>query len=378
MEQGSNLFYYIFLIVISIIALAGYKKPKTGFLMMLILLFFSMFRGENVGNDTKNYMNENRIQYRGANLEVEYTANYFLENIGSSTEVLDIWLNRIVYTLNLHPRFIIWIYALITIIILYNALRKFRANTSLGLLIYVLSGLYYFSLSAARQMAAVSIVLYALTVIIAKGSSSNQLTNKNNVLKSDIVKFISMMLLAAMIHTSAIFFIAIYPLRYLRFNKKFITIILSVVCIACVLLPIDPMSYIFSVVNLEYISRYIGLFDEGGRSLMGRLFDIPRFIFFILIFYNGVKKEQTESIDNFYALALILMAIFIQTNGLLARITYYLTIFMSVYISIVMINNHSLRKGNVFYLFLLYIVLSIYGTGGYGASSLTSGYYLMF
>ena len=129
---------------------------------------------------------------------------------------------------------------------------------------------------------------------------------------------------------------------------------------------------------MEYISRYLGLFEEGGRSLMGRLYDIPRFMFFILIFNKGVKTDKTESIDNYYAVALILMAIFIQTNGLLARITYYLTVFMSVYISKVMINNRCLRKGILFYLFLIYIVLSIYGTGGYGVSSLTSGYYLMF
>lgn len=378
MEQGSNLFYYIFLIVISIIALAGYKKPKTGFFIMIILLFFSMFRGEYVGNDTKNYMSEDRIQYRGGNLDVEYTTDFFMDNFGSSTELIDIGLNRLVYGFNLPPRFIIWAYALITIIVLYNALRKYRVNTSIGLLIYVLSGLYYFSLSAARQMAAVSIVLYALTFVLVKDSYLKPSTNKKSILKSDFVSFCSMMLIAAMIHTSAFFFVVIYPLRYLRLNKNLVTIILSFVCTACVLLAIDPMSYIFSVVNMEYISRYLGLYDDGGRSLMGRLFDIPRFIFFILIFYKGVKYNITESKDNYYALALFLMAIFIQTNGLLARITYYLTAFMCVYISKVLVNDFRLRKGVLYTLFMLYILLSIYGTGGGAVSSLTSGYYLMF
>lgn len=378
MEQGSNLFYYIFPIVISIIALAGYKKPKTGFFIMIILLFFSMFRGDNVGNDTKNYLSEERIQYRGGNLEVEYTAEFFLENLGSGTELIDIALNRLVYGFNLPPRFIIWIYALITIVVLYNALRKFRVNTSIGLLLYVLSGLYFFSLTAARQMAAVSIVLYALTFVNDNITVSKHLTKGRTILKSDFLKFLAIMLIAALIHTSAIFFILVYPLKFLHLDKKLMTIILSFVCAACVLLTIDPMSYIFSVVNMEYVSRYLGLFDEGGRSLMGRLFDIPRFVFFIFIFYKGVKNEKTEPFDNCYALALVLMAIFIQTNDLLARVTYCLTVFMCVYISMVLVKNRHLEKGILYTLFLLYIVLSVYGTGGRAVSSLTSGYYLMF
>ena len=377
MEQGSNLFYYIFPIVITIIALAGYKKPKTGFLIMIILLFFSMFRGENVGNDTKNYMGEDRIQYRGGSLEVEFTTDFFLENLGTSTELIDIVLNRCVYNLKLPPRLIIWVYALISIIVLYNALRRLRVNTSIGLLIFVLSGLYYFSLSAARQMAAVSIVLYAFTFVVLSNNHSSLQKENRQIYKNDFARFLFLMLIAAMIHTSAIFYIVLYPIKFIRINKNIITILLCVVCLLCVLLTIDPMSYVYSFINIEYIIRYMGNYDEIGRSFMGRIVDFLTYSFLIYTFYKGTKKI-TGTADNIFALSILLMAVFGQTSGLIARITYFITIFMTVYISRSLLPCNTLKKDTLYYLFLMYVLLSIYKVGGYGSSALTSGYYLMF
>lgn len=371
MGQGSYLFYYIFPIVICIIAFVGYKKPKTGFLIMLILLFFSMFRGDNVGNDTKNYMDTNRIQYRGGNLEVEFNKDYLLENFGNKTELIDIALNRIVYGFNLPPRVIIWCYALINILVLYRSLRKLKVNTSIGLLIYVLLGYYYFSLSAARQMAAVSIVLYAFTFMIQNdGEESYKILS----LKSNFVKFVLFVGIASMIHASAIFFIVVYPLRYLHINKSLIVMLLCTCCAICIIFSIDPMSYIYSFFNFDYITRYMGLYDETGRSLMGKLNDIIKSSIFIYFFIIGTK-EKTCVFDNIYALAIILMLLFVQNSGLLSRITYYITIFISVYLSKVLIENKDVDKKTIIS-FVIYVVLSIYSIGGYG-TALTSGYYLM-
>jgi hypothetical protein len=153
---------------------------------------------------------------------------------------------------------------------------------------------------------------------------------------------------------------------------------ISTICVICVFLPIDPMAYVYKFVNMEYISRYMGLFDNGGRSFMGIIFDIPRYVFFIYAISYGIKTQKTQANDNIFALAICLIAIFIQTNGLLARIIYYVTIFMAVYIPYVLIENGKIYNRNLYGLFLVYVILSIYGCGQWGCSSLTSGYYLMF
>lgn len=381
MGQGSNAFYYVFPAVLSLITLMGYKKKSTGYIILLILLFFSMFRGDHVGNDTLNYMSDSSIQYRGGSLEFEVSSDYISSNFGSNTEFLDILLHRLVYRLNLSPRVIIYFYSLITLILLYFALKRFKVNTSIGLLVYVLIGLYYFSLTAARQMTAVSIVLWGMQYMIKNGKNHNlKLHVKQPPLQKyqNLINFSGSILIASMIHASAIFYIVIYPLKYIRINRKIISFCLISLSLICVLLSFNIMNIIFRLFDMEYVARYMGLFDEGGRGFMGRLFDLIRFAIYIYLFIYCTKRKNTNTYDMLYATAIILLALFVQSNGLLARITYYLTVFICIYIPYSLLKNGKMYYNDKFTLLIFYLIICIYGAGSWAISSLTSGYYLMF
>ena len=159
---GSFEWYYLFPIILTVVALFKFRSKRTGVLIFFILFFFNVFRGDGVGNDTMNYISWDRIQYLGGSYETEFTG---IADLGSNYELITIWMNRIVYMLNLHPRWIITMYSLITYIFLWIAFKKFRVNIAFASIFYVLLNLYFFSLSAARQMAAVSVILYAYSFL---------------------------------------------------------------------------------------------------------------------------------------------------------------------------------------------------------------------
>lgn len=364
MRQGSDLFYYIFPIVISIIALTGYKKPKNGFFIMLILLFFSMFRGDYVGNDTMNYMDAKRIQYRGGNLQVDFSRDFIGENFGSSTEFIDIFLNRLIYNLELPPRLIIWVYSLITICFLYASLKKFKVNTSIALLFYVLTGMYFKSYNFARQMAALSIFLYGLSCI-----NSEDIKSK--------LKFVCGTFISGLIHASAFFFLPTCFIGMVKIRKNVCVILVSLVCLFCILFTFNIMDILYRI-DLEYIARYIGVYEDNGRSIKGRIFDIPIYSFYVYVLYCGIKGVKTNLWDNLFAIAVILSALFNQVDGMMARIIFYITIIMSVYFSKVLINEKYIKEKNMRILFFFYLVFTFYGLGKWAVSSLTSGYYMTF
>lgn len=338
-----------------------------------------MFRGDHVGFDTLNYMSPSRIQYRGGNLDFELTTDYIVSNFGNATEFIDIILNRIVFNFNLTPRIIIYTYSIISIGALFIALIKFKVNVSIGLLMYVLLGFYYNSFNTARQLAAVSVFLFALYYIVQEKKSTNEISN--------FFKFILYVLIASMIHASAIFYVILYPTRFIKLKRNFVNWTIIIVTFICVLMSFNIMNLVYGLFNFEYVTRYLGLYDDGSRSLMGRIYDVLCFVFYIYIFIYRTNIKDTNHSDIIYGLALILNAIFSQTSGIISRIIFYITIFICIYVPYSLLKNSKSLKnyrrinvityGNKFYLFLTFIVLSSYNIGTMG-HSLSSGYYLIF
>lgn len=364
MAQGSALWYFAFPVVITLLALTGYRQKWMGKFILILFLFFSMFRGDHVGNDTMNYMNESSIQYKATGIDTEDTFDNLVDNFGSRTELLTIFLNQVVYNLDLPPRTIIYTYSLITMIFLFLALRRFRVNTSLGLMFYLLSGLYYFSLTAARQMAAVSIVLFAYTFLLEK--------DKKRYL------FFLYILIAAGFHASSIINVLVFFLHYLKINRNVLLALMVGVCTVCVLFAFNVMDVVYRFFNIEYVSRYMGMYDEASRSLKGRIFDVLTYLFVIYSFYVASKEKKSNLHDSIYSVAVMLKAMFTQNSTLVARVTYGVTVFMPVYMAKTVVERKLLKNRTAIVLLLLYIVLSIYGIGTYANSSLTSGYYLIF
>jgi hypothetical protein len=363
MNHGSEIWYVIFPIILSGIAFLSYKKKKGGLFFLFILLFFSMFRGDNVGNDTKNYLNDNTIYLRSLNLEKSISVTDLSEgNLSEELELGTSFLNSLVYNFGLPSRTIIFVYSILTLLFLYYTLKKLKVNIVLGLLLYVLLSHYYFSFTAARQMAAVSIFLYGLTFLF------------DNSKKKFL--FFLYAILASSIHSSCLFFIWVYFLRYVKISRSLMTIIMIVVCLFMVVSSINVMDYVYRLFRIEYIQRYMGFFDESERSLLGRVIDLINFGILIVIFCLRNNKES-DLYDTIFFVAVLLMAIFGHSSVLVARITYYITVFVCVYVAKIIIERDLFQRSDFSFLFFFYWFFCIYGMRTW-ADALTSGYYLMF
>ena len=363
MGQGSYLWYILFPIVLSILAAFLYKSKNGGKVFVIILLFFSMFRGDNVGNDTKNYLDPHYIYLRSLNVDTDISGESILSLWGERIEFGSALLNGIVYSLDLHPRIIVFAYSIITLLFLYYALKKFKVNSVIALLMYVLIGQYFFSLSAARQMAAVSVFLFGLTFLFEQG--------KRKYL------FSLYAVLGTSIHASCIFFIWIYFLRYLRIKKSVALVLMSVTCALMVISSINIMDYVYRLFSIEYVQNYSGFFDSSERSLLGRIIDVINFGFLIYVFSLRNHCKECDLRDILFVLAVLLYALFGHSSLLVARITFYITIFICVYISQSIIEARLLKRNSFFILLFCYWLIHIYGLRVWG-DMLTSGYYLMF
>ncbi len=361
--MGSDLWYYVFPLVVTTIGFLGYKNSTTGKLLLFLLLFFSMFRGDNVGNDTKGYMDSSRIEYKNSRISGGIDYEYALDNIGQETEYGDALLNSFVYRFNLSGRVIIFVYSLLTFLFLYAALKRLKINVALALVFYVMNTHYFFSLSAARQMAAVSIFLYGLTFIFCD--------DKRKYL------FLLFTVLAAMFHTSAIFFIWVFFLRYIRCKRKLLIIISSFAVAVTVFLSFNILDIVYNVFDLDYISSYMGKFDESERAIKGRIFDVLRFSFIVYALIARTKEKDADLYDLLYCIAIVLMALFTHSNILVARVTFYITPFMCLYWAKIIVENRCLKKTPFVALMVMYLFLAEYEMGIW-SSALRSGYYLMF
>ena len=138
----------------------------------------------------------------------------------------------------------------------------------------------------------------------------------------------------------------------------------------------DITDIIYSVFNIEYIQRYKGHFDESGRSVLGRINDIVSYGFLLYIFKIR-KNTRGDLYDCFFAVAVVLMALFGHSSGLIARVTYYTTIFICFYVPKVILERNCLKQQNFMIFFLFYVLLKTYNNRMW-TEALTSGYYLMF
>lgn len=356
------MWYIIITLFVSIVALLGYKKKWTGIFITLLLLFLSMFRGENVGHDTKNYIDLHSIYLKavgGIDISEERVTT---ETYGIRTELITQKLNDLVYYNDLPPRFILYFYSIVTIAFLFYALKRFRVNIALGMMFYVLMGLYFFSLTAARQMAAISIVLFGISYI-----------QEASIKKYFFFLFVSM---ASLIHASAIFFVWLYFLKYLKAQKSVFVSVAAIICLFFFIFPIDIMGLVYKVVGMDYITRYRGGYDSHTMHIFKTFSSL--FVFYFYFYWvNLNKKMRTELFDNLYLVALILLASFSPYSVLIRRAVFYVSIFICVYLSKEMEKHQFEKKQDMRLLTISFVLFETYFAKDW-LSMLESDYYLMF
>lgn len=358
-QQGSELWYLFFPIVVIFISLSGYKRKNTGKLLLFVLLFFSMFRGDNVGHDTKNYLK--RVEYKYDAFDDATDLGVLTSGIGTNLEVVDNSFYYFIHKLDLPSRTILYIYSIITIFFYYFALRRLRVNPSLGLMFYVLLYLYYFSFSNARQMASASVFLYAISFL---------LYNKRKKF------FFLFFILSSAIHFSAFFFIWIYFFQFVKINRTILFYIMVATLFIMTFTDIRLMNLVYNLVNIDIIQGYKGEFEYGTRTIYGRIVDVFIYGFYLFVFKMRNVFKTTDLMDVFFTLGFVISILLAHESLLISRIAFYLSPLMCAYLAMVLYER-KLFYGRFQGIFIAYLILVLYTLSGWYIS-LESGYYLSF
>ena len=314
------LWYFTFpIFVFFYVTLIGNKK-WAGLVLMIILLFFSMFRGDDVGTDTRNYMD---IYDRISNLFL-YDANYTFE--GGRTELLYYYLCSFIYLNNLSPRIIIYVFSLITFVFLYFGCKKNKINISLFFLFYVLTTSYIISFNVARQFAAISICFYATSFL-----------TENNWKK---YLFVVIVLLASLIHTSSILFIVLLISDWIKINRLKVGLFIYLFSLLAIVLPLTDLAFsLFAKFNiLERYDQYgaSGDFATSENGLLNYVYKTILFTIYYAVYYIRTKDKKTDLWDILFLLFFLVQAVF-ATEGNLAtyRIKFAFMPLMCSYFALV-------------------------------------------
>lgn len=216
-------------------------KTKIGSLIYIgivfsVFAFLMMFKGQDVGNDTRAYIalfNEIK-RYTDVNFFLKFTRY----------EKGFVYLNRIIsmYTNDAHFLFIVT-----GPIIAFSFARfiyKYSKMPWLSAYMFLTLQFFDLSLSGIRQILSISILLFSYDFII----------------KKKIVPFVLLVFLATSIHTSAMAFVLLYVLSHFKQTKKFYAIS-SIVAVV--------MFVFFSVVMklMEIVlPQYLKYFTDEGTS----------------------------------------------------------------------------------------------------------------
>lgn len=158
-----------------------------------IFNFLVANRAVTVGNDSIVYANLfNTIsQSNMATLETRYEKGF-------------VYLNKILSFIWDDPQILLIVSSLIVMISFGVFIKRYSQNIWLSVMLFFTFGYYSGSTNTIRQYIAVSIILWAYKYVFEK----------------KLMKFIILVLLATQFHSTAIIFLAAYPLSKLKLNKK--------------------------------------------------------------------------------------------------------------------------------------------------------------
>lgn len=332
------LWYIFFPVFVFIVATSYSNKKWTGLTLMLILLFFSMFRGSEVGTDTADYIDKvDKISELFL-----YDANYTFE--GGRTELLYYYLCTFLYMNGYSYRWIIYLFSIITFVFLFWGCKRYKINTSLFFLFYILTTCYIVSFNVARQFAAISICFFA--------SSFLEESNWKKYIYPVLI------LVAALFHTSSILLIILFFSNKLKVNREKWGMGMYVFAMISVFVPLTDFAFDL-LARANFLSRYSDTYGADGNyansdnGWLNYFFKPVIFTIYYMIYRIRTKAKDTDIWDVFYLVFFFVQAIF-ATEGNIAtyRIKFAFMPFLCGYFAICFAKMNK-EKESLFYLYCL-------------------------
>lgn len=266
----------IYIIEIILIILFRYilKKEKTDKLFLKVsftVLLLSLFVRKPI-SDMGNYLNY-----------FHYLNNCSLENFFKfDLEILYKILNLFIGKIWLNDTFFMIVIAFITSIGPYFLIKKYSKNYGMSILLYISIGSFYMQFFIIRQAIAISILSFSLIFIE----------------KRKFIKYAMLVVIASLFHTSALFFIIVYPFCIWK-NKKMKFVVFSTA---------SAIAYIFKekIVSLIIHTGYASYLTSAKYGYAGSGYGaLVMFIIIILLCYLFDNKEDDREKEMFYSISFI-------------------------------------------------------------------------
>ena len=250
-------------------------------IIIFLLMIISSLRGSSVGNDTSKYI----VLFKNIqNLPIDYFTDRY--------EIGFIYLNKFCGYISSNPQIIIVV----------------------SLFFLITFGFFAFFLSGIRESIAIVICLQSFEYIKEK-----------NLIKSSVI-----ILFASLFHSSALCFLLVYPLFYIKNTHKFNLILL---CIGFILYPFYGRIMNLVVTYIPKYSSYVtSIYNDGDirlASIMNLLVVLSVSIFCIYMKNKIYKSSDIDGYINILLVGALILFLSLQFN-LLDRVANYFIIFMIV------------------------------------------------
>lgn len=308
------------------------KAP--GIVTLISLFFILTFRSATVGTDTETYINHFYHKYI-------HNGDFSFAQVEVGYDMLVKFLRII----NSDGYGIITSLSIITFLFLILSFKKLKVDLAYGLCFYVLLGFYFYAFNGARQLAAISILLYTYTLIVTRDKK---------------FKILFFLILSVSFHKSTLFF---FPLIFVPNKVMSYSLVKLLVCISFIMFwtGAEFLTNLIGYYLGDLYNNYSDIFEESSStSISGKLY-YSLILIAQLFIYEQTKNSVNSRLVNLYVLSLCMFLLFKNMHPYLNRILFNITIIQVVYYAL-FFYNYKLNSNNkrvIFTssLFILFILL---------------------
>lgn len=300
----------------------------------VILVLFVGFRSVDVGSDTAMYK---RI-FDWAVDGTSFIKEYFSWHSGAVEPLFYIITYGCAKILNF--QIYLLILAIISVVPIMYIIYKYSDNAFYSLFLYISFGYFSFALSGVRQAIAIGLCMFAFDAAI----------------ENKIKKYVIILVVAVLIHKTALLFIPVYFLANIKKGKDY-KFVFAVILVFVFLMrtPLYKLLNLFARQSFDLASS-----DQGGyRMFLVMLFTVAIGWFY---YYRFISKKDDTSKDLSWLLLLMisvsaLMWPIANLNAELNRMYYYYHIFIILYIPNLL---KSINRKEHFLLLLMFLTIGCY------------------
>lgn len=288
------------------------KKDVLYFLLIGYLFIISAIR-YNVGQDYQHWIEvynwiDNGIE-AGGYVETGYK---YLNIIIQSIPIFNVY----------------WLFVLTSAIIIFGFGYFIKKNTKddylfLSLFLFIGTGVFFASLNLVRQYLSIVIVLYGLKYLY----------------KKEYIKYVVMIVIASLFHTSALIMIAFMIFYYFFKNNRYnkVLIVLYIISLFFIVIDIRQIIHYFSFLIPERWIWYLESDYLNSRNYSAMLKQLAPNLMFLFLLFNKNKIEESKKNDLFFLMFFINVFITNCFYGImvLVRFSYYFDISLIFIIPII-------------------------------------------